>query len=130
MFIPTSRDSLMDGFYLTFFSNSSMNVHPNNKIAAFAVQLAHERNLGINRWKVRLCEFSCSPPEVWTCKPKIFVGNTHALIHCALINQQFVSVKKAPCIRTYIRPRAFCNNVFKNVNYMSVERRRFRDIRI
>jgi hypothetical protein len=31
-----------DNFYVTLFSNSSMRACPNNPIAAFTVQLAHE----------------------------------------------------------------------------------------
>ena len=34
-----------------------MNAYPNNTIAAFTVQLAHEIDLGTDRWEVGLCEF-------------------------------------------------------------------------
>ena len=120
MFIPTSPDSLTDGFYVPF-NNSPMNVYPKNMIAAFTVQLAQEIDLGINRWEVGLCELSCPTPEVGTFKPKVVVGDKHALIYFTLIKPPFVSEKKVPCIRTYIHQTAFCNHVFKNAYYMSFE---------
>jgi len=47
-----------NSFYDTLFSNSSMKAYPNNTIATFAVQLAHEIDLVVDRWEVTLCEFS------------------------------------------------------------------------
>ena len=58
-------------FYVTLFSNSSMNAYHNNAIAAFTVQLAHGIDLGTHRWQVALCEFSCPPP---TIKPHLLAG--------------------------------------------------------
>jgi len=85
MFNPTLRDFGMDGIrnglYVTLFSNSSMKVYPKNKIADFTDQLAHEIYLGIDRCEVGLCEFSCPPRDVGTFKPRVVVGDTHALIY-------------------------------------------------
>ena len=38
-----------NSLYVTLFSNSSMKVYP--KIAAFTVQMVHEKNLGTVRWQ-------------------------------------------------------------------------------
>ena len=78
------------GFYVTVFSNSSMKIYPKNKITCITVQLAHEIDLGTNRWYVGLCEFSCPPPKVGTFKPEVVVGDTHLLIYYTLINRQYV----------------------------------------
>jgi hypothetical protein len=45
-------------FYVTLFSNSSMKAYPNNTIAAFTVELAHEIDLAVDKWKVVVCNFS------------------------------------------------------------------------
>jgi len=66
--------------------------------------------LGTDRWELRLCELSCAPG---TFKPSVVVDDTHALIYCTLIYLQFVGEQKVAFTRTYIHPRAFCNQVFK-----------------
>jgi len=33
----------LNSFYVTLFSNSSMKAYPNNTIAAFAIQMAHDK---------------------------------------------------------------------------------------
>jgi len=90
-----------------------MKVYPKNKVAAFTVQLAHEIDLGTNRWEVSLWEFSRPPPEVGTFKPKVAVGDTHAIIYCTLINPHFVGEKNVPCIRIYIQATAFVTMFLK-----------------
>ena len=102
-----------------------MKIYPKNKTACFTVQLAHEIDLGNDRWKVGLCAFMGPPPDVGTFKPAIVVGDKHVLIYCTLINRQFMGVRKYPCIRTYIHPTMVCNHVLKNVYYTSVQKRRF-----
>jgi len=102
-----------NSFYVTLFSNSLTKAYPDNTIGAFTVQLAHELDLGTNRWEVAICEFSCPPPKVDTIKSHVVVGDTHTLIYCDLITPQFVSHLKARCLRTFIHPTALCNQVFK-----------------
>ena len=104
-----------------------MKVYPKNKIAASTVQMAHEINLGTDRRAVGLCDFSFAPGNF---KHSIGVGDTLALIYCTLMDSQFVGEQMVACIRTYIYQTTFCNHVFKNVYYMPVKQRRFRNIRI
>ena len=80
-----------ESVYVTLLGNSSMNVYPDNTIGAFTVHLAHEIDLGTDRWEVAICEFLCPPPSVGNIKPHVVVGDTKALIYCDLITAQFVS---------------------------------------
>ena len=82
--------SYPDSFYVTLISNSYTKAYPNSTIDAFTVQLAHEINLGTDRWEVATCEFSCPPPSVDNIEPHVVVGDTNALIYCYLITAQFV----------------------------------------
>jgi hypothetical protein len=54
----------------------------------------------------------------------------HVLVYCELISLQFVGSKYARVIRTFTIPTAYCTNIFDNVYYMPVEKRRFHDIAI
>ena len=98
-------------FYVTLFSNSSTKAYTDNMISAFTVQLAHEIDLGTDSWEMVLCDFSCLPPKVGTQKPHAVFYDTNALIYCDLIALQFVSHSMVRCLRTFIPPTAFCNEV-------------------
>ena len=66
--------------------------------------------------------------------------DTNDLIYCDLIVPQFVGHSKVRCLRTFIlpttfcnevvQPTAFCNEVFENLYYVPVEKRAIRDITI
>ena len=45
-----------DQFFLVLPSNSSMNIYPENKTAAYKVQLPHDLNLDVMKWEVGLSE--------------------------------------------------------------------------
>ena len=107
-----------------------MKAYPNNTIGAFTVQLAHELDLITVKWEVAICEFSCSPPSVGTVKSHVFVGYTNASFYCDLISPKLVNHLKVRCLRTFSHPTAFCNLVFENLYYISVEKRTFREITI
>ena len=120
-----------DNFYVTLFSNSSMKAYPNNSIAAFTVQLAHEIVLSVkDAWEVAVCEFSCPPPKTGTIAAHVVIGTTNAIFYCNLICPQFVGSKKVRCLRTFIHPSVYCNLVFENPYYRPLEHRTFRDISI
>ena len=91
-----------DSLYVTLFSNSSMKAYSNNMIATFAVKLAHETDLGTDRWEMAIYEFSCPTPSVDNIKPHVVVGDTNALIYCDFITAQFVSLLKVWILRTFI----------------------------
>jgi len=117
-----------------------MKAYPDNSISAFTIQLAHQIVLGTDSWKMALCEFSCPPPKVGTQTPNAVFYDTNALIYCDVIAPQFVSHSKVRCLRTFIsptaycnevvHPTAFCNEVFENLYYVPVEKRTFRDFTI
>ena len=83
---------------------------------------------------------SRAQPNVGTLKPHAVFYDTNVLIYCDLITLQFVRHSKVRCLRTFIPPTAFynevihhtafCNEVFENSYYVSVEKRAFRDITI
>ena len=82
---------LPNHFYVTLFSNASLNIFPDNTIAAFTVKLAHPVDLGSNdKWEVGVCEFSYPPSKTGTVSAYHIVGNSNVLIYCNLISQQFV----------------------------------------
>jgi hypothetical protein len=116
-----------------------MKAYPDT-FSALTVQLPHEIHLGTDSWEMALCEFSCPTPKVGTQKPYAVFYDKNALIYCDLIAPQFVSHFKVRCLRTFIpptafcnevvQPTAFCNEVFENLYYVLVEKRTFRAITI
>jgi len=72
-----------------------------------------------------LCGTSCSslPP----------IRDIPALIYCILISEQFVRYSTVRCMRTFGFPSSSsssCQHQFINVYYVTVEQRKFHDIRI
>ena len=120
-----------DHFYVTLFSNASQIVYPSNTIAAFTVQLAKTIELGPSEnWEVGLCELSHPPPTTGNLRPLVVVGDTNALVYCDLIAPQFVGTAMARYLRTFITPTVYGVHNFRQVYYVPVEKRTFRDIRI
>lgn len=116
-----------DHFYITLFSNASQHLYPDNKIAAFTIQLAQPIILDPSEiWEVGLCEIS---------SPSIMrVGNnTNALVYCDLIAPQFIGSDMVRFLRAFntTGPADYDNEyLYDNVHYVPVEKRMFRDIRI
>jgi len=84
-----------DHFYITLFSNASQHIYPDNKIAAFTIQLAQPIILDPSEiWEVGLCELN-NPPT-------LPVGdNTNALVYCDLIAPQFIGTTMVRFFRTF-----------------------------
>jgi hypothetical protein len=82
-------------FYITLFSNASVNCYSDNTLTAFTVDPPRSVVLNaIERWEVGLCEFSCVPvPE------SELVNNTYAFIYCDLLAPQFMG---ADCALHYM----------------------------
>jgi hypothetical protein len=122
-----------DHFYVTLLSSASLQLYPSNTIAAFTSQLAKTIELDPSEnWEVGLCEISYSPPNnVGTIiKPAIVIGDTNALVYCDLIEPQFIGTAMARYLRTFVMSTVYGVYTFKNVYYVPVEKRTFRDIRI
>ncbi len=116
---------------MTLFSNGSQALYPANTLTAFTARLALTIDLGsMDRWEVGLCEFTCHPKEVGTFAGFEVVSAKIAFLYCDLISPQFVGSQYVRCLRTFVLPTTYCNNVFDNVYYVPVEKRRFQDIRI
>jgi len=116
-----------DHFYITLFSNTSQHIYPDNKIAAFAIQLAQPIILEPSEiWEVGLCELT---------KPSTLpVGdNTDALVYSDLIAPQFIGTNMVRFFRTFNTTWTAnydTEYIFDNVHYVPVEKRMFRDVRI
>ena len=118
-------------FYVTLLSNGSKKLYPANKLSAFTTRLAQPIDLGsTDRWEVGVCEFICHPTNTGTFASLQVISANNALIYCDLISQQFVGSQHVRCLRSFIHPSTYCNNIFENVYYKPVEKRRFQDIRI
>ena len=99
--------------------------------SAFTTHLAQPIDLGsTDRWEVGVYEFTCHPTYTGTLNSLQVISANNALIYCDLISQQFVGSQYVRCLRTFIHPSIYCNNIFQDVYYMPVEKRRFHDIRI
>jgi len=84
-----------DHFYITLFSNASQHLYPDNKIAAFTIQLARPIILDPSEiWEVGLYEIS-SPSTV-----QVEV-NTNALVYCDLIAPQFIGSNMVRFLRAF-----------------------------
>jgi len=116
--------------YVTLLSNTSKNLYPDNTIAAFTVKLARPVELGFSDiWEVGVCEFSYPPNSVGTFKHTTVVGDTTGLIYCDLISPQYVGRALVHFMRTFIHLSLSGQHMF-NVNYLPVETRTFKSIRI
>jgi len=85
-----------DHFYITLFSNASEHLYPDNKIAAFTIQLAQPIILDPSEnWEVGLCEIS-SPSTM------PIGDNTIALVNCDLIAPQLIGTDMIRFLRAFI----------------------------
>ena len=121
-----------DHFYITLFSNAFQEIYPNNKIAAFTIQLALPIRLDPSEiCEVGLCElsYSASPHHLQILSLNYFVN---ALMYCDLIAAQLTGTAKVRCLGSFrIVPTDYDSEyLFQNVYYVPVEKKTFRDIRI
>ena len=113
-------------FYVTMLSKTSMNLFPDNTIAAFTDELARPVELGSSdNWEV-----GYPPKSVGTFKHTTVVGDTRGLIYCYLISPQYVGRGLVLCMRTFIYPSLSDQHVFDNVYHLLVDKRTFKCIRI
>jgi hypothetical protein len=118
-----------DHFYVTLFSNASHKVYPSNTDAAFTIQLAKTIELGPSeKWEVGLYEITYPPTNVGTIKPAMIIGDTNALVYCDLIAPQFIGTAMARYLRTFLFPTIYGIYLFKNVYYIPIKKRTFRNI--
>jgi hypothetical protein len=86
-----------DHFYVTLFSDASVNCYPVNTLTAFTVVLSlpivHSAS---ERWEVVLCKFSCVP----VAKSEL-VRNTYAFIYSTPVNGQ---IGRASCRERVFQP--------------------------
>ena len=122
--VCVNRDMDRDHVYITLFSNASQHIYPDNKIAAFTIQLAQPIILHPSEiWEVGLCEISFSARQ-------LLADNTDALVHCDLIAPQLIGTTMVRFFRTFniIVPEDYgVEYQFKNVYYVPLEKRMFRD---
>ena len=84
-----------DHFYITLFSNASQDIYPDNKIAAFTIQLAQPIRLDASEiWEVGLCELSYSATQQQSV-------NSNALVYCDVTAQQFIGASMTRYLRTF-----------------------------
>jgi len=125
--VCVNRDMDRDHFYITLLSNASQHIYPDNKIAAFTIQLAQPIMLDPSQiLEVRLCELS-NPSTL------PLGDNTDALVYCDLIAPQLIGTTMVRFLRTFNTtwPADYDTEyIFENVYYVPVEKRMFRDIRI
>ena len=118
-------------FYVTLFSNGSQKLYLGNTLATFIARLAQRINLGsMDSSEVGLCDFTCHPINVGTFAGLDGVSAQIAFFYCILISPEFVGSQYVRCIMKFVLPTTYCNNIFENVYYVPVEKRRFQDIRI
>ena len=110
-------------FYVTLLSNGSQKLYPTNTIAAFPNRLVHPILLGsTERWEVVVCEVTCHPGKVSTFTAIEIVSANNALVYCDLISQQFVAGQYIRCLRIFIQPSKYCNQLFEKMYYMPDEK--------
>ena len=101
---------------MTLFSNGSQKLYPGNKLAAFTARLAEPIDLGwMDKWEVGVCEFKCYPINIGTFAGLAVVSAQIAFLYCDLISPQFVGSQCVQCLRSFLQPTTFCNNIFENV---------------
>ena len=82
--VCVNRDMDRDHYYIMLFSNASQHLYPDNKIAAFTIQLAQPIILDPSDiWEVGLRELSFSDRQ-------LVADNTDALVCCDLIAPQLI----------------------------------------
>ena len=111
-----------DNFYITLFSNASQDIYPDNKIAAFTIQLAQPIRLDPSEiCEVGLCELAYSATQQQ-------LVDSNALVYCDVIAPQFIGASMIRYLRTFeTMPAKYGDKfLYENVYYVAVEKRTFR----
>ena len=113
---------IRDHFYITLFSNVSQHMYPDNKIAAFTIQLAQPIILDPSEiWEVGLYELSFSERQ-------LLEDNRDALVYCDLIAPQLIGTTMVRFFRTFniIMPEEYgLGYQFEDVYHVPVEKRMY-----
>ena len=111
-----------DHFYVTLFSNASIDLYSDNTRAVFMTHLAHPIKLGTSsEWQVGLCEISYGGPSNEIVKANTLVDNTMVFVYCDLVAPQFVADQNLRTLRIIHYPSIFGEHRFQNVYYLPVE---------
>ena len=121
-----------DHFYVTLFSNASIDLYPDNTRAVFTTHLAHPIDLGTSssEWEVGLCEISYGGPSNEPVRPNTQVDKTMVFVYCDLVTPQFVADQNLRKLRIIQYPSIVGEHRFQNIYYLPVEKRVFQDINI
>ena len=113
-----------DHFYVTLFSNASIDLYPDNTRAVFTTHLAHPIDLGTSssEWEVGLCEISYGGPSNEPVKPNTHVDKTMVFVYCDLVAPQFVADQNLRTLRIIHYPSIVGEHRFQNVYYLPVEK--------
>ena len=111
-------------FYVTLFSNASLDLYPDNNRAIFTTNLARPIDLGTlsSEWEVGLCEVSYGEPSNELVKPNTLVDKTMVFVYCDLVAPQFVADQNLRTLRIIIYPLKGGEHRFQNVYYLPVEK--------
>ena len=113
-----------DHFYVTFFSNASIDLYPDNTRSVFTTHLAHPIDLGTSssEWEVGLCEISYGGPSNEPVKPNTHVDKTMVFVYCDLVAPQFVADQNLRTLRIIHYPSIVGEHRFQNIYYLPVEK--------
>ena len=89
-------------FYVTLFSNSSIEIYKENTLAAFTIKLAIKLLNYTENWEVGICEVTFPPRLLGTGVAMTTVGNSHVLVYCNEISPQYIGSDMVRCLRTFI----------------------------
>ena len=79
----------------------------------------------MDKWEVGVHEFTCHPINVGTFASLAVVSAQIAFFYCDLMSPHLVGSQYVPCLRSFVHPTTYCNNIFEKVYYVPVEKRRF-----
>ena len=114
-----------DHFYVTLFSNASIDLYPDITRAVFMTHLAHPfdlRGTSSNEWEVGLCEISYGGPSNELVKPNTHVDKTMIFVYCNLIAPQFVADRNLRTLRLIHYTSVVGEHRFQNIYYLPVEK--------
>jgi len=82
-------------FYVTLFSNASLDLYPDNTCTVFTSHLAHPIDVGTSssEWEEGLCEVSYVGPSNEIVKPNTLVNKRMVFVYCDLVAPQLVADK-------------------------------------
>ena len=103
-------------FYVTLFSNASIDLYPDNTRAVFTTHLAHPIDLGTSSsdWEVGLCVVSYEGPSNELAK-----ANTLVFVYCELVAPQFVADQNLRILRIIYCLSRDGEHCFQNVYHLS-----------